>query len=323
MRQFRFDIKSIVITLIITNVVIFFITQINYFPIPDRFLNNLVSNGKTVTALAMKRHGLFTTLFSLFPVMIVSNVWIWQFLTYMFLHGGFMHLFFNMFALLLFGRPLEQRWGWKEFLFFYLLTGTGAGIVTFFWNIARNPYIPTIGASGAIFGIILAFGLEFPETVLLLFFILPIKAKYAALIFGGIELFMIITGKMQGVGHFTHLAGLFFGYIYYVIRIRGKSRGRPLKIQSMVKEAVHKKRSMISEKKLERITQTALNIKEKLGQGASLTNSEEVFLSKLRKAYERSGNKICTAEEFDLTAPDCMRCDAFYACLYRYIIMVL
>ena len=134
---------------------------------------------------------------------------------------------------------------------------------------------------------------------------------------------MIITGKMQGVGHFTHLAGLFFGYIYYVIRIRGKSRGRPLKIQSMVKEAVHKKRSMISEKKLERITQTALNIKEILGKGASLTNSEEVFLSKLRKAYERSGNKICAAEEFDLTAPDCMRCDAFYACLYRYVIMVL
>lgn len=80
---------------------------------------------------------------------------------------------------------------------------------------------------------------------------------------------------------------------------------------------------MISEKKLERITQTALNIKEILGKGASLTNSEEVFLSKLRKAYERSGNKICAAEEFDLTAPDCMRCDAFYACLYRYVIMVL
>ena len=171
MRRTRFDIKSIVITLIIINVVVYFITQFNYFPTPERLIGNLVLKGKPAIALAIKQHGLFISLFSLFPLLIKEMGWVWQFFTYLFLHGGIFHLFFNMYALLLFGRPLEERWGGKEFLAFYLATGIGAGIVTFFWHLFSNPFIPTIGASGAIFGLVLAFGLEFPETVLLLFFI--------------------------------------------------------------------------------------------------------------------------------------------------------
>jgi len=131
-----------------------------------------------------------------------------------------------MYALYLFGSPLEQKWGSGRFLVYYLLTGIGAGAVTFLWNNVRNPFIPTIGASGAIFGVMLAFGLEFPDTMLLLFFLLPVKAKYAAIIFGGIELIMLLTGSMQRIGHFTHLSGLFFGYVYYLLIIKRRKRPR-------------------------------------------------------------------------------------------------
>ncbi len=323
LKRARFDIKSIVITIIIINVIIFFIMQFRYFPVPERFLNNLVLKGKAGTAAAINRYGLFTTLFSLFPAMIRSNGWVWQFFTYMFLHGGLMHLFFNMYALLLFGRPLEERWGWKEFLSFYLVTGTCAGIVTFVWNMMSNPFIPTIGASGAIFGIILAFGLVFPEAVLLLFFIVPVKAKYATIIFGGINLIMLVTGARTGVAYFTHLTGLFFGYMYYLARIRGKQGGGKSKIRRRVKEAAHKKKIVVLSGKQERITQKAIEVKGKLERGGSLDPSEQSLLAFLRKAYDKSGNKMCAPEEFETKSPDCRNCVDYYACLYRWVIMVL
>jgi len=267
LRRARFDIKSMVIAIIIINVVIFFLTQFRYFSVPEKFLINLVMRDKAGTAAAINRYGLFTTLFSLFPAMIRSNGWVWQFFTYMFLHGGLMHLFFNMYALLLFGRPLEERWGWKEFLSYYLVTGTCAGVVTFVWNMMGNPFIPTVGASGAIFGIILAFGLEFPEAVLLLFFIVPIKAKYATIIFGLINVIMLVTGARTGVGHFTHLAGLFFGYMYYLARIRGKQGRGKSYTRRRVREAAHKKKKVVLSGKQERILQKASEIKVKLERG--------------------------------------------------------
>ncbi len=323
MRRTGLDIKSIVIALIIINVVIFFLTQFNYFPTSGKFVNNLISKGKPAVALEIKRHGIFISLFSLFPLMIMEMGWIWQFLTYMFLHGSIFHLFFNMYALLLFGRPLEERWGLKEFLAFYLVTGVGAGIVTFLWNLASNPFIPTIGASGAIFGLVLAFGLEFPETVLLLFFIIPIKARYAALIFGGIELVMIITGSMQGIGHFTHLAGLFFGFIYYLIRIRGRSRFRRKMFSHSIKSYIDKRKTTTLIAKKDRIVQNVQNISDKLKRGNTLSNAENALLIQLKTAYEKNKNVICAEEEFSGSSDFCKKCDDFYACLYRFLIRQL
>jgi membrane associated rhomboid family serine protease len=323
LRRSRIDIKSIVIALIIINVVIYFVSQFRYFSIPESFLNNLSLKGKDHTIGAINIYGLFMTLFSLFPAMIRLNGWLWQFFTYMFLHGGLLHLFFNMYALLLFGRPLEDRWGWKEFLSFYLVTGTCAGIVTFFWNLVSNPFIPTVGASGAIFGVILAFGLEFPDAVLLLFFMIPMKAKYAALIFGGINLIMLVTGARTGVGHFTHLAGLFFGYIYFLVRIRGRQGRGKFKIRPRALNVAPKKKKVALSKKQERITQKAIQVKNKLEKGGSLEPSEEALLAFLRKAYDKSGNKMCGPDEFETGLPECMNCEDYYACLYRWVIMVL
>jgi len=316
----RIDIKSGVIFLVIINVIIFLFNTMIDIPVSYNLLENLIAKGKVVQVLAFKRYGLFTAIFSLFPALIKSNGWVWQMFTYMFLHGNFLHLFFNMYALYIFGKPVEERWGVKEFLFFYMFTGVGAGIITFLWNVVKNPFIPTIGASGAIFGVILAFGLEFPEAVLLLFFVIPVKAKYAAVIFGGIELLMIITGSMKGIGHFTHLAGLLFGYIYYVIRIKNRYRRRSFGVFKNIKGVFKDRTSLLSDHKKERENRKAIEIRDKIKNGVYLLESEKSFLAHLKESYKRENMEMCNIDEFNLEAEYCKNCDYYYACLYRYIL---
>ena len=165
-----------------------------------------------------------------------------QLITYMFMHGGFEHLLFNMFALYMFGAVLEQFWGAKRFLIYYIITGMGAGIVQqLFWTMEYHSTIAaineaitnypsqaielleqkrtflnmpiTVGASGSVFGLLLAFGWLFPETrLLLLFFPVPIKARIFVLIYGVIELFMgVAQFSGDSVAHFAHLGGMLFG----------------------------------------------------------------------------------------------------------------
>ncbi len=151
---------------------------------------------------------------------------IFQPITYMFLHStsGFGHLFFNMFALFMFGGLLEQTWGPRRFLFYYLFTGVGAGIVQqVVWTLTTIPQLPpvyhdlllTIGASGAIFGILLAFGMLFPNIPLFIMFIpIPVKAKYVVIGYGVIELLAGIANRAgDSVAHFAHLGGMLFGFI--------------------------------------------------------------------------------------------------------------
>lgn len=145
----------------------------------------------------------------------------WQFVTYMFLHGGLMHIAFNMFALWMFGQAIENLWGTKRFIIYYFITGIGAGLC--FVLINNTPYmlpsgqlyyVPTIGASGAVYGILLAFGMMFPNRqIMLLIPPIPMKAKYFVAIFGGFELFMGISGFEAGVAHFAHVGGIVFGFI--------------------------------------------------------------------------------------------------------------
>jgi membrane associated rhomboid family serine protease len=136
---------------------------------------------------------------------------VWQVVTYMFLHGGFTHILFNMIALWMFGSALERVWGSKEFLKYYLLTGIGGGLCYALFNM--NSAIPTVGASGAIYGLLLAFAVLFPDEIIYVWGILPIKAKYFALFFGGIE-FVASFNTGSGVAHLAHLGGMAVGYIY-------------------------------------------------------------------------------------------------------------
>jgi len=144
----------------------------------------------------------------------------WQILSHMFMHGSFTHLLFNMFGLYMFGSRLEQIWGAKRYINFYLITGLGAALLHTLvqdYEITQglvNINQPTVGASGALFGILVAFALYWPNTELFLMFVpVPIKAKWAVIGYAVFELFAGISGFQSGVAHFAHLGGALFGFI--------------------------------------------------------------------------------------------------------------
>jgi membrane associated rhomboid family serine protease len=143
--------------------------------------------------------------------------WPWQLLTYMFMHGGFWHLFFNMFALWMFGMELENTWGSRKFLVYYLLCGLGAGLTNLLIAPLVGQNAPTVGASGAVFGVLIAFGMLFPDRPIYLYFLLPVRAKYFIAIYIGLELFTGVTGTSDGVAHFAHLGGAAVGFLYLLI----------------------------------------------------------------------------------------------------------
>jgi rhomboid family protein len=158
--------------------------------------------------------------FGLVPVAVVGRLHLWQLVTYMFLHGGFFHIFFNMFALWMFGVELERMWGTHEFLKFYFVTGVGAAVLTVLFALLpfgfaeQVYYSVVIGASGAIYGLLLAYALYFPNRPIYLYFLFPIPAKVFVAIMGGIELFSSISGAQGGVANATHLGGLLVAYLY-------------------------------------------------------------------------------------------------------------
>lgn len=138
----------------------------------------------------------------------------WQLVSYGFLHGGWAHLFFNMFALYMFGLPIERAWGTRRFVYFYLICLVGAGMVQLAVAAWSGEVYPTIGASGAVFGVLLAFGMMFPNTRLMLLFPpIPIKAKWFVLGYGVLTLIFGVTGTMSNVAHFAHLGGMLFGLV--------------------------------------------------------------------------------------------------------------
>ncbi|MDZ7645078.1 MAG: rhomboid family intramembrane serine protease [Woeseiaceae bacterium] len=138
----------------------------------------------------------------------------WQLLSYGFLHGNLTHIFFNMFGLWMFGRDLERSMGTTRFLTYYLTCVVGAGIVQLIVAQVQGGFYPTVGASGGIFGILLAYGMFFPNRmVMLLFPPIPMRAKYFVLFFGLFELYLGVSGRSPGVANFAHLGGMLFGFL--------------------------------------------------------------------------------------------------------------
>jgi membrane associated rhomboid family serine protease len=153
--------------------------------------------------------------FALSPYDVLHRFYIWQLATYLFLHYGWFHIIFNLFALWMFGADLEALWGGKKFLFYFFFTGIGAGIVDVVLNSIFHPGadIFTMGCSGAIFGLLIAYGMLFPERVIYLYMIVPVKAKWFVVIIGAIEFFSSF-GTGSEISHFAHLGGLLFGFLY-------------------------------------------------------------------------------------------------------------
>jgi len=195
-RPFRYRNDNVVFILIGINILVY---------IAELFLNN----SQLITRLSM------------IPLVVVQRYWIWQFVTYMFVHdpSSISHLLFNMFALFMFGRQVEWKMGSMEFLLYYLLTGILAGVFSFFvYLLTGNMLVFLMGASGAIFAVQLAFAAFFPDSMIYLWGILPLRAPVMVLGFTAIEVFLMFTGLGGNVAHATHLAGFGFGWLYFIVR---------------------------------------------------------------------------------------------------------
>lgn len=174
-------------------------------------------------------HSIFIKHLALYPFK--AGFFPTQLLTHMFTHIEFSHIFFNMFALFMFGRILESYWGPKRYLIYYLITGIGAGLIqllVFYFQEMVYP-IASFGASGAVFGLLLAFGMLFPNTSIYIMFIpIPVKAKYMVIGYGLLEFFFGIANRAgDNVAHFAHLGGMLFGILLILYwRKKGVGNGR-------------------------------------------------------------------------------------------------
>ncbi|HEU4890280.1 MAG TPA: rhomboid family intramembrane serine protease [Vicinamibacterales bacterium] len=150
------------------------------------------------------------------PRIVIEQFWIWQLATYAFLHGGAVHILFNMLGIWMFGVELERLWGTRQFVKYYAITGVGAGLTVLAVGLVLGPYsetyrIPTIGASGALYGLLVAFAYYYPDRPLLMFFLFPIPAKYFVMIVGAMA---FLSAPQSRVSEAAHLGGLVIGYLY-------------------------------------------------------------------------------------------------------------
>jgi len=162
----------------------------------------------------------------------VLRGWMWQFVTYMFVHSGISHIVFNMLALFFFGQAVERQMGSREFLLFYLLTGTLAGIFSFAVYFFTGTNVILLGASGAVYAVLFAYAVYFPDSRIFIMGLIPVKATMLVIIYTALALFSQMTSFRSGVAHLTHLAGFVFAFLYFILRLginpvdvfRGKNR---------------------------------------------------------------------------------------------------
>ena len=228
--------------------------------------------------------------FGLVPAYVLGKLYIWQPVTYMFLHGGTWHILMNMFILWMFGSELERTWGSREFLKFYFAAGIGAGIINFafgVFNTATN-LTPIIGASGAIYGILVAYAMLFPERYVYIYFLIPVKVKYLVIFLVAIE--FLSTYRADGIAHFAHLGGALVGFLYLKLDWRWKLRKwSPSEVIRRVKTAQSAKKSQEEAEMMEEVDA----ILDKINQVGyeNLTRREKKILEKASDKLSEHGHK--------------------------------
>ena len=194
--------------------------------IPNVIFALLIANG-VVFALQQLSPRFMMFNFALWPIGPAQSPFMpWQLLSYGFLHGDLTHIAFNMFGLWMFGRDLESLMGPKRFLTYFITCVVGAGIVQLIVAATQGGVYPTLGASGGVFGILLAYGLTYPNRMVVLIFPpIPMKAKYFVLFYGLLELYLGVSGNAPGVANFAHLGGMLFGFVLLRYWARPRRRG--------------------------------------------------------------------------------------------------
>jgi membrane associated rhomboid family serine protease len=217
----------------------------------------------------------------LVPNLVLSRLMLWQLVSYLFVHAGLWHLVLNMLMLWMFGTVLEDTWGSKRFLVYYFFCGIGAGICSIVF--AYNSAYPVVGASGAIFGLLVAFAVMFPESVILLFFIFPMKMRYAAMVLAGINLLAAISNPGSEIAYIAHLGGGVFGYFY----LKNGAIRFPLSKFSIARwqESIKQKKQVKQKQEIMDIDRRVDEILDKISsQGiSSLTKKEKEVLEQKSK----------------------------------------
>lgn len=311
MPESRSLMKTWVVRIIIINVAIYFVQMI-LAKTPVGY------HGMTLNDVAINYFGVR-------PDFVIYSHYLWQPITYMFLHGSLIHILLNMYFLFALGSPVEQAWGGKRFLVFYFFTGIGAGITICLINYLTGEFSPTIGASGAIFGVIVAFGMLFPEVELYFLFVpVPIRAKYLVLFYGAINLIPFImesfvTGGRGGISYIGHLGGILFGFLYFlIIRKRGISFKSKL-IKARYTREFNRRNTEIEQKTESNEPRLAALLDKIKANGPDSITDDEYQYIRYMDIMKQDRDISCEEELYNNGNPDCKKCADAEACILKEI----
>ena len=234
-----------------------------------------------------RTEGLFFPLFGLVPKMVWSEFMIWQPFTYLFFHGGIWHVLINMFVLWMFGSELERIWGKGHFLKFYFVTGVGAGLVTMIFGL--NSMTPIVGASGAVYGVLLAYGLTYPNRTVYLYGIIPIKSLWFVIGIGVIA-FMSSFDNVSQISHLTHLSGMMIGYLMLKRPVRFNDLWFTIRKRTLEYKIKHEEKKVFQHQAIEREIDRILDKINREGFD-SLTEEEHDRLYKGSQSLSRTKKK--------------------------------
>ena len=235
--------------------------------------------------------------FALDPVRTIHQFELWRLVSYLFVHSlnTPFHILFNMLMLWMLGSPLVETMGERKFWWFYISTGIFSGLCTLIFYSLTNNYTPVIGASGALFGLMFAFAKFFPTQEFLILFLFPVQARYAVLIFGAVELVLLV--RKDNISHITHLGGALFGWMYFVFEERGAKL--LLKWQNRNQIQAHK----VVKKTAEEVGQVMVDIDpilkkiSKTGMN-SLTKDEKEKLEKASELKRKQKSNVISLDEY-------------------------
>jgi membrane associated rhomboid family serine protease len=234
-----------------------------------------------------RTEGMFFPLFGLVPKMVWSEFMLWQPFTYLFFHGSIWHVLINMFVLWMFGSELERLWGKEHFLKFYFVTGVGAGLVTIIFGL--NSMTPIVGASGAVYGVLLAYGLTYPNRTVYLYGIIPIKSLWFVIGIGVIA-FMSSFDNISQISHLTHLSGMVIGYLMLKRPVRFNDLWFTIRKRTLEYKIKHEEKKVSQHQAIEREIDRILDKINREGFD-SLTEEEHDRLYKGSQSLSRTKKK--------------------------------
>ena len=234
-----------------------------------------------------RTEGMFFPLFGLVPKLVWSEFMLWQPFTYLFFHGGIWHVLINMFVLWMFGSELERIWGKGHFLKFYFVTGVGAGLVTMIFGL--NSMTPIVGASGAVYGVLLAYGLTYPNRTVYLYGIIPIKSLWFVIGIGVIA-FMSSFDNVSQISHLTHLSGMMIGYLMLKRPVRFNDLWFTIRKRTLEYKIKHEEKRVSQHQAIEREIDRILDKINREGFD-SLTEEEHDRLYKGSQSLSRTKKK--------------------------------